>query len=351
MIQEHIDIIRLLKYSDERIRAKLLDNQLVPFLEDGDVIYASPLGGGTMKVSKMRAIPYEELRSPATTTRQHEVRQEYIKTLTEICPRLSDVADIIQVRTTKLHPLYRRYGVSMSKYRVREQDPIPPGLDVEEFRDLFEVEAYTLQELGDHFDLTLGEARRIIDDQEMVSPIDAIKVRKRLERNPEYLVVGGKKLPPPTPLQLEKAISDGNDTIRKLSELFEVNPRTMTGWLDQHGIKTPGMRSRREGVTIPGLHDIVYQEVILKGRKVPDLAKELNLDRGKVWRAASDFPEWNDVNSRRKTVPNELLGRLYHAVKGKRMKKKEACARAGVSFKTLVREFERYESELMGERS
>lgn len=350
MIQEHIDIIRLLKYSDERIRAKLLDNQLVPFLEDGDVIYASPLGGGTMKVSRMRAIPYEELRSPVTTPRQHEVRQEYIKTLTEICPRLSDVADIVQVRTTKLHPLYRRYGVSMSKYRVREQDPIPPGLDVEEFKDLFEVEAYTLQELSEHFDITLGEARRIIDDQELVGPIDAVKVRKRSERNPEYLVVGGKKLPPPTPLQLEKAINDGNDTIRKLSALFEVNPRTMTGWLDQHGIQTPGMQSRRGGMAIPGLHDVVYQEIIVKGRKVPELAKELNLDRGKVWRAASDFPEWNDVRSRKKTIPNDLLGRLYHAVKGKRMKKKEACARAEVSFKTLVREFKRYEAERIGER-
>lgn len=33
MIQENIDSIRLLDYPDERVRARLLDNQLVPIVE------------------------------------------------------------------------------------------------------------------------------------------------------------------------------------------------------------------------------------------------------------------------------------------------------------------------------
>lgn len=345
MIQEHIDTIRLLGYPDERIRARLLTNQLVPFLDDGDVFYAAPVQSGALKVSRMRAIPYHELKNPSVTPRQFEVNREYLRTLTELCPRFGDVASVIGVRTTKLRPIFRRYDVPLSKYRLSDKPPFPESLDLDEFKDLYENEAYTLRELGEHFDITIGKARRIIDDQEYVAPIDAVKTAKRLERNPEYLEIGGKKLPPPTPVQLEKAIEDGHDTIERLSTLFEVNPRTMTGWLDYHGIETKGMRSKRGRSDFPNLHEVVYQEVIVKGRKVPDVAKEKGLDRGMVWRAARDFPEWNDVRSRTKTIPNDMLGRLYHAVKGKRMKKKDACARAGVSHKTLDREFLRYETE------
>lgn len=345
MIQEHIDTIRLLGYPDERIRARLLSNQLVPFLDDGDIFYAAPVREGALKVSRMKAIPFHELKVPTLTPRQFEVHQEYLKTLTELCPRFGDIADIMGVRTTRLRPIFRRYEVPLSKYRLSDKPPYPEHIDLDEFRELYEEEAYTLKELSEHYDITLGKARRVIDDQEFVAPIDAVKTKKRLERNPQYLEVGGKKLPPPTPVQLEKAIEDGHDTVERLSVLFEVNPRTMTGWLDHHGIETAGMRSRRKNADIPNLHEIVYQEVILKGRKVPEVAKEKGLDRGKVWRTARDFPEWNEISTRTKTIPNDMLGRLYHAVKGKRMLKKEACARAGVSHKTLDREFVRYETE------
>lgn len=345
MIQENLEGVRLSDYSNVKVRERLLDNQLNPILDGENIFYASPLADGSMKVSRMKAIPYAHLKSPTLTPRQFQKHQDYLTTLTELCPRMGDVATLIGVRTTRLHPLFRRYGVPLTKYRLRERNPIPPGLDLVEFRELFEEEAYTLRELAEHYDLSVGEVRRILDDQGFVAPLDALKVKKRLERNPEYLAVGGRRLPPPTPVQLEKAMEDGHDTVQQLADLFEVDPRTMTGWLDQHGILTPGMRARRSGGTVDGLHDIVYQEVIRKGRKVPAVAKELQIDRTKVWRAASSFPEWGELNSRQKTVPNALLGRLYHAVKDKRMKKNEACSLAGVSYKTLMREFSRYERE------
>ena len=348
MIQENLETIRLSDYSNEKVRERLLDNQLNPILEGEDIFYASPLADGSMKVSRMKAIPFATLKSPSLTLRQFQVHQEYLGTLVELCPRMGDLATLIGVRTTKLHPIFRRYGVPLTKYRLRERNPIPLGLDLVEFQELYEQEAYTLRELADHYDLTLGEVRRILDDQGFVAPIDALKIQKRMERNPQYLTVGGLRLPPPTPVQLEKAMEEGHDTVAKLATLFEVDPRTMTRWLDQHGLQTAGMRARRSSSRVEGLHDIVYQEVIRKGRSVPEVAKELGQGRQTVWRAASSFPEWGLENRRMKTIPSALLGRLYHAVKDKRMKKFEACQMAGVSHKTLDREFSRYELERRG---
>lgn len=348
MIQENIDSIRLLDYPDERVRARLLDNQLVPIVDGDDLFFASPLADGTLKVSRVKAFTYTDLRCPTLTPRMQASHKAYLERLTELCPRLVDIAEVIGVRTTKLHPLFRRYDVPLSRYRVRENNVVTEDLDLVEFQELFELEAYSLRELAEHFNLTIGEARRIIDDQEFVGPIDSVKREKRLERNPQYLDIGGKRLPPPTPVQLERALQDGHDTVAKLAELFVVSPKTMAGWLGEHGIETPAMKTRRHNPKPKGFHDIVYEEVIRKGRKVPDVAKELNVNRGSVWRAASDFPEWNDVQTRTKTIPSELLGRLYYAVKDKRMKKKEACEVAQVSHKTLDREFLRYKNEREG---
>lgn len=348
MIQETIDSIRLLDYPNERIRARLLDNQLVPIVEGGDIFFASPLEDGSLKVSRSKAFTYEELRRPTLTPRMRVAHKAYLERLTELCPRLVDVASVIGVRTTRLHPLFRRYEVPLSRYRVQEGFSIPEDLDTIEFKELFEVEAYTLRELSEHFALKVGTVLRLIDELELIGPIDAIKRAKRLERNPQYLEIGGKRLPPPTPVQLEVALHDGHDTVAKLATLFNVSPKTMSAWLDEHGIETPAAKARRNVVKPSNFNEIIYQEVIVKRRKIPEVAKELKLNRGVVWREANKFPEWNDVQTRLKTIPNELLGRLYYAVKDKRMKKKEACTVAGVSHKTLDREFARYVAEREG---
>lgn len=344
MIHDNIDAIRLRAYPDERVRARLLAEELVPFTDDGSLFFATPLDDGSHKVSRVPAIPYTELRQPTPTPRERDVRRAYLELLTEVCPRLTDIARLLGVRTTQLHPLFRRLDVPLGRYRGRLREPVPDGLDTQLFRELFEDEAYTLRELADHFTLEVSAVRAIIDELELIGPTDAVKRAKRLARNPEYLEVGGRRLPPPTPVQLAAAMRDGHDTVDKLAARFEASAKTVTRWLDDAGLETPVMHKRRKARP-DDLSGVVYEQVIRRRRKVPDLARELGLDRGTVWRIASGFPEWNDVNTRRKEIPDDLLGRIHHALRDKRMTHREACRLADVSHKTLQRELGRYETD------
>lgn len=343
MIHDNIDNIRLRSYPDERVRARLLAEELVPFEDDGSLFFATPLDDGSYKVSRVPAVPYTELRGPNPTPRQRETHRAYLELLVNVCPRLGDIARVMGVRTTQLHPLFRRFDVPLDRYRTRTRAPVPEGLDTALFRDLFEDEAYTVRELAEHFAIEVSTASRVIDELELIGPTDAVKRVKRLERNPHYLEVGGRRLPPPTPVQLSAALRDGHDTVDKLAARFEASPKTVARWLDKAGLETPGMRARRKAHP-DDLRGIVYEQVIVRRRKVPDLARELELDRGTVWRVASSFPEWNDVRTRRKEIPDETLGRLWHALRDKRMTHREACRITKVSHKTLQRELARYEA-------
>lgn len=348
MLQDvlHRDMIH--PYRDDRIKSKFLNRALRPFVEK-DHLFFLTMDGDRYRVNRIQAYSYGTLHRPHQPERTFERHQEYLRHLVSTCKRLSDVASVLGVRIGKVYPLLDRYEVDYSHYRMpKTLKIVPDHVDVEEFRDFYEQDAYSVAELMDYFELTTNEVYRIVDRLDMQEPLESVKVAKRSARNPDYGRSWNAEKPRPTALQLDQAIQDGKDTIKKLSEEFETNPVTMARWLDKYGIETPGMkeRRRRPQVEIEDKPAFVRQKVFIENESLDTVAKTLKMSRQGVWNIASKFPEWNDSDrSKVKHIEEAKLAQLARAIRRREITGQEAAKQANVSYNTFKKRLDEYDQK------
>lgn len=348
MLADQTQTRTIAPYSDERIRAKMFNNDYAPFVE-GDTLYFLEQEDGIDRICRLTLIPYADMHVPYQGVRSTRAHHEFLTQLLVAVEKLHHVAAILDVRPDRAYQLLARYEVDMDRFRIpTKPDPVPFDLDFKSFKHDYEIEAYSTRELETKYDLSRHRIYKIIDLRDLVEPTDQVKMIKRYERNPEYRNVRGRGIPRPNKGRLEEALKDKRATLDSLGDKFGVSRLTVREWLNHYELKTVRMSSYDRHLDVEtSLVDLVYDEVIVRGRPLETVANEQGVSRTTVWRIASSFGEWDSVKgSLRMDQTSYLeLRRVYHAVQEKRMTKKQACRVLKVSYNTLIKRFGVFEKK------